>query len=362
MSNLLSYIFIDRRGRDIYSQSPRVPMIPASNMKIVTGFISMIILGDEFEIVTEFRISRDKLIVSGGPCPLLRNTEAESISEQLNGFKIKEVLFDRAFDDDLYAPGWHSENQGDCYQTRITSFSVNENCIPRSRVREGKKNDDPHTGRKIPDIRPYDTLSKILVPSSAKDVFPIFDFVESDMGKLVYTHRERLGDILQHMETISCNFSADSLFKYLHHNKTGEPGSWRGGSKVVTREISRLKLREQVLTIVDGSGLSPLNRLTPSFLSMLIRESSKFHGGNFLEYLPSPGTGTLAGRLLEFNDYGIRAKTGTLNGVANLSGYVKKLDVAFSIMLNDFYIKEREARGIIDETLADAIYKIEKHG
>lgn len=359
MNDLLSYAFRDKRGNLIYSQSPGLPMVPASNMKIVTGFISSILLGDDFEILTVFRVSGDILIISGGPCPLLRTPEAESLGKQLEDFKIKRVLFNRGFDEDVYAPGWHPEDQGECYQTRVTSFSLNENCVPKMRNNLQNKIVEPHSRETIPDIRPYDTLSKKLVPELSDDVFPSFEFTNSTKGRLVYTHKEMLGDVLQHLETLSCNFSADSLFKYIHHFKTGEPGSWRGGSKTVTNEIEKLNLQEPGIRIVDGSGLSPFNRLTPSFLSKFIIRASEFEGGKFLEHLASPGVGTMEKRLMEFKEYGLKAKTGSLAGVATLSGYIKKLDIAFSIMLNDFDKKSKEARKVIDETLTDFIHKVE---
>ena len=362
MNESLSFIFRDRKGRDVYSQSSKLPMIPASNMKIVTGIISSFLLGKNFEISTEFRISGDRLIVSGGPSPLLRTPEAETIGKRFKKNNLTRVMFKGSLDWNEYAPGWAPEDQNECYQTRISSFSLNENCIPRRKKSRGTKIYDPHSERGVPDIRPYDTLSKKLLHDSADDVFPSFEFTTSSEGKLVYVHKEKIGDILEHLEPVSCNFSADSLYKYIHHFRTGLPGSWKGGSETIMEVIRKLGLSEPGLLVVDGSGLSSLNKLTPSFLSRLMRFAVEHDGGKFLEYLPSPGTGTLEKRIGEFRHYGIKAKTGSLTGVATLSGYIKKLDITFSIMLNNTGKKGRYASKVVDETLAEGIDRIEKLG
>ncbi|MEM3573644.1 MAG: D-alanyl-D-alanine carboxypeptidase, partial [Nitrososphaeria archaeon] len=331
MEETLAYIFRDKKGNILTGKNPTFPMVPASNMKILTGFISSIVLGENYNIRTYFKVLNEKLIVSGGPCPLFRTSDAEMIKEKLSVFKIKKVLFRPSLDEDYYAPGWPSSDQKECYQARITSFSINENCIPICKSIQNSCKNDPHTGKGISDIRPYDTFSRHLVSDVAKDIFRSYEFTNSTGGRLIYTHQERIGDILTHLETISCNFSADSLFKFLPSFKTGDRGSWKGGSEVIFQELKRLNLLEQGVQIVDGSGLSHLNKVTPSMLSNLIRAAIKKDDGTFLQHLPSPGEGTLKNRLKEFTDYGLKAKTGTLKGVASLSGYIKKLDVTFSI-------------------------------
>jgi len=98
--------------------------------------------------------------------------ETERIIARLADYKIKRVLFNKGLDEDYYAPGWPSEDQRECYQSRITSFSINENCLPRSEEEIGKSSTNPHSGKKITDIRPYDTLSRKLVSYGERDVFP----------------------------------------------------------------------------------------------------------------------------------------------------------------------------------------------
>ncbi len=152
-------------------------------------------------------------------------------------------------------------------------------------------------------------------------------------------------DVLYHCNTHSDNLYAESLLKATGHAITKEPGSWANGTTVV-----RMLLAEKVspqaassTTIIDGSGLSRDNAVSPatftSWLRVLANSSS---GPVFVASLAKPGEdGTLEKR---FKGPGrltcsVAAKSGMLNQVRSLSGYVthpttgKRL--AFSILANN---------------------------
>ncbi|MDC1202356.1 D-alanyl-D-alanine carboxypeptidase, partial [Salibacteraceae bacterium] len=92
----------------------------------------------------------------------------------------------------------------------------------------------------------------------------------------------------------------------------------------------------------DGSGLSPLNRMTAEamtgILALAYRSDVK---EDFLGSLPVAGqSGTLARYFKETKaDGNVRAKSGTMSGVRNYAGYLTNRHgetVAFCIMLNDY--------------------------
>ncbi len=90
--------------------------------------------------------------------------------------------------------------------------------------------------------------------------------------------------------------------------------------------------------VVDGSGLSPRNRISAATLVEIIRSaSSRFGSGpEFLASLPLGGLdGTLEDRM-EAGDVPVRAKTGHLRRVASLSGLVPTPSgqVVFSVLIN----------------------------
>ena len=100
----------------------------------------------------------------------------------------------------------------------------------------------------------------------------------------------------------------------------------------------RWGLRGDPSTLTDGCGLSKENRLTARFLVALLREvyeSPIFP--YFLEVLPSKGEGTLSDRMGDLTSCLVKAKTGTLNGVSSLAGflYVNGDWFAFAIISNN---------------------------
>ncbi len=108
----------------------------------------------------------------------------------------------------------------------------------------------------------------------------------------------------------------------------------------------------------DGSGLSRDNIVTPRFqTSLLLFLSTRPYFDLFLSTLSVSGTdGTLKHRLASEPLRGtIHAKTGTLNGVASLSGYMTTRsgrNLVFSIFANNFRASVGRIRKTIDEICA----------
>ena len=71
MKGIFAYTFLDRYGNTIVSQNGQLPLMPASNMKIVTGYAAYRTLGKDFKFKTSFTDEGSKLSVSGDPTPLL---------------------------------------------------------------------------------------------------------------------------------------------------------------------------------------------------------------------------------------------------------------------------------------------------
>lgn len=87
------------------------------------------------------------------------------------------------------------------------------------------------------------------------------------------------------------------------------------------------------LRLVDGSGLSDLDRVTPRLqVTYLAKFPALSSGRNFPQLLPANGTGTLRrmGNGLPATGV-VRAKTGTLNNVAALAGYLGRSDGVLTV-------------------------------
>ncbi|WP_105602754.1 D-alanyl-D-alanine carboxypeptidase/D-alanyl-D-alanine endopeptidase, partial [Cronobacter sakazakii] len=137
-----------------------------------------------------------------------------------------------------------------------------------------------------------------------------------------------LHDLLRVMLKKSDNMIADTVFRTIGRNFYGVPGTWRAGADAV-RQILRQKAGVDLgnTIVVDGSGLSRHNLIAPAtmmqVLQYIARNDSQL---NFISMLPLAGhDGSLlyrAGLHEAGVDGKVSAKTGSLQGVYNLAGFI----------------------------------------
>lgn len=137
----------------------------------------------------------------------------------------------------------------------------------------------------------------------------------------------------------SSNPIAEGLLKAMGRAESGEPGSFANGARALRATLAGLGLDLSRAEIVDGSGLSLRDRVTPRTLvaALEIARGSFAIGPELLAGLPVAGRdGTLARRARGAAGR-VRAKTGTLTGVLALSGYAEAADgeeLVFSLLVN----------------------------
>ncbi|MGH7514639.1 MAG: D-alanyl-D-alanine carboxypeptidase/D-alanyl-D-alanine endopeptidase [Gemmatimonadales bacterium] len=114
-------------------------------------------------------------------------------------------------------------------------------------------------------------------------------------------------------------------------------GSQTTGPALVTDHVRRVVGPAARVSLVDGSGLSELNRISPMTQMLYLARYPRLPGNErFPLLLPANGTGTLR-RLRGGMGRGVvHAKTGTLDNVANLAGYLGRPDgvLVISLMYN----------------------------
>ena len=146
----------------------------------------------------------------------------------------------------------------------------------------------------------------------------------------------------------SFNLYAESLLKRTVHAKTGRPGSWDEADAVMKKVIVETlgnSCRGLLTGVVfaDGSGLSRLNRINAALMTWWLTALQKdpTYGEAFVDSLALGGKeGTLIKRFSKPLPNGavVDAKTGYINGVSCLSGYVTEPGgrrYAFSVLVNN---------------------------
>ncbi|NIH11660.1 MAG: serine-type D-Ala-D-Ala carboxypeptidase [Serratia symbiotica] len=145
---------------------------------------------------------------------------------------------------------------------------------------------------------------------------------------IAQTQSAPLHDLLKIMLKKSDNMIADTVFRTLGYEHFGVPGTWRAGGDAV-RQVLRQKAGIDLgnSVVVDGSGLSRHNLLAPATMMQALQYIAQHDNElDFVSMLPLSGyDGTLRyrGGLHEAGvDGKVSAKTGALQGVYNLAGFI----------------------------------------
>lgn len=146
-------------------------------------------------------------------------------------------------------------------------------------------------------------------------------------GHLVAEHRAPILDATRRAGRQSLGMMAEGLLKTMGLRASGA-ASWTSGQLAVVRFLANIGIDTAEVAIDDGSGLSRQNRLSAAATTRVLRQmfiSSPPVAKAFRESLAQPGRdGTLKKRLTapHIKDR-VFAKTGYINGVRTLAGYVQ---------------------------------------
>lgn len=123
----------------------------------------------------------------------------------------------------------------------------------------------------------------------------------------------------------SINLYGEAFVKTIALEKTGL-GSTEKGLDLIKKFFSSIGVDPDAISIIDGSGLSPQNRVTTRAITSILRYAKKKSWyANFLQALP------------EYN--GMKMKSGYISGVRAFCGYHQSkagVSYSYSIIVNNF--------------------------
>ncbi|KAA3617777.1 MAG: D-alanyl-D-alanine carboxypeptidase/D-alanyl-D-alanine-endopeptidase [Calditrichaeota bacterium] len=162
--------------------------------------------------------------------------------------------------------------------------------------------------------------------------------------KALFTHfSPEMSELVKVVNKGSHNFYAEQVFKTLGA-EIKKKGTAKESSKVIMDWLNSNAVTDAHAIIVDGSGLSRMNLVSPYSTATLLKEM--YHSENFEPFyysLPIAGVdGTLKRRMKNSVAQNVvRAKTGYVRYMRSLSGYTKDRsgnDYLFVIMLNYYSV------------------------
>lgn len=332
--------------------------IPASNTKIFTSYYALKVLGDDYEFSSCYAIKNKKLYIKTLGNPLITQNDLLEMIGHIEE-KVEEIiLFYRYIHPTERPPGWCIDDIHEPYAPPVSEINYELNRIkidgngifPENNFFSIVK----HKGKNhIENNKIFFNKEFTFSPDN-----PLYIFENSLAFLLkkknvagenlrIYNKnfnvscesfaKHNISEILKIMNKESENSIAELLLLYtgMRANQTGLKRSL----KYMKRLLNEDGIRDFVF--YDGSGLSNYNIATPrSIVSVL---DKLIDNRIFNDSLPVGGVdGTLKNRL----DKRVRAKTGTLKHVQNLSGYFE--GHPFSITVNNA-ANVKKARNFIDD-------------
>ena len=326
-------------GETLYSRNGTLSLIPASNEKLTVTYAALTALGPAFRIETDvLQDAAGDLILKGYGDPTLTSADLAVLARQVRAAGITTVsgriLGDESwFDTRRTVLGWKP------------SFYIEESpplsalIVDRGRVGRFTSRD--------PALAAAQLFRAALVRLGVRvSGGPAHGVAPPDAMVVASIDSPSLTVIVHHMDTVSDNFEAEMLLKELGAVQA-DAGTTAAGAGVVTGLLAQAGVPLTGVRLVDGSGLSLLDRLTPAAVVSLLEVmwNDPEQRLELLSSLPvAARTGTLHDRMLHSAAAGlVRAKTGTTDNASALSGFVGDRYV-FSILQNGWPVSWTWAR------------------
>jgi D-alanyl-D-alanine carboxypeptidase/D-alanyl-D-alanine-endopeptidase (penicillin-binding protein 4) len=177
--------------------------------------------------------------------------------------------------------------------------------------------------------------------------------------KVASAQSKNLNEIISDMLKFSNNFVAEMLAKNLAAEKnTSMPATMKNGIEEIKKYLDGLEFKRSDYVLENVSGLTRENRFSAKQLARVLSSirNDFLTFPEFLSGLPIAGVdGTLKNRMKHTDGESIvRAKTGYLDGVVGLAGYVgrkNKPPLVFVFMFNGNYEQGMAARPLFDDLI-----------
>jgi len=372
-----SCLVVSVEGQRITAIKPNLPVIPASNMKLITASAALEVLGPDYVFTTKVvgvsvgsQIVGDLWLVGGGDpllstvgypatesYPTLHPTNIGALIDALVAAGITEITGSIVGDESRYDTERFTPSLGLGVRTTevgpLGSLLLNDGVVLASPI----KPDQPALSAAQEFLRLLNERG-VVVRGVAK-----IGTASVDLPVIASINSAPLSAIVEEMLTNSDNNTAELLLKEIGWQKLAT-GTRIAGAQVVQTTLQEMGLAIDGLVIVDGSGLDRGNRATCALLTSLLERDGGF--GLLGRGLAIAGqTGTLHDLLADTTASDrLHAKTGTLTGAKALSGYVvyaPEKAATFSLILNGSGVSNQGEYRPIWNSLANSLGSLSEH-
>jgi serine-type D-Ala-D-Ala carboxypeptidase/endopeptidase (penicillin-binding protein 4) len=311
-------------GRAVYAHNAGAALLPASNEKLAVTYAALVELGPSFRMRTDLlgegRLGAGgtwvgNLILKGGGDPTLDADGLAELARDLRAGGIRRVTGNLVADESWFdtrrgGPGWKP--------WFVTGESKPLSALGPAGAAGAAALFRQALGR-----------AGVRVVGGTK-------IARAGGWPLAVGFSPTLDEILHRMDVESDNYLAEMVLKTLG-SVVARHGTTAAGAAVVRSILAAHAVPLAGIRLADGSGLSVLDRLSPKALVTILQRAwaDRDVRSVLFRILPVGGRdGTLEDRMTRPPARGnVRAKTGTLDGVSALSGFVRER-YAFSVLVN----------------------------
>jgi D-alanyl-D-alanine carboxypeptidase/D-alanyl-D-alanine-endopeptidase (penicillin-binding protein 4) len=328
----------------VYSRNPTRMLLPASNLKLLTATAALDKLGPDDRLVTVVRagrpaasgeVSGDLYLVGGGD-PLLRTagyvaslpyreliySHLETLARQVKAAGVTHVTGgvigdESRYDQQRYVPTWRPSYQSTGEVGPLSALSVNDGFVAVQPT--------PVPSRQPAQDAAATCTALLKAQGVAVDGSPAAGRAPAGATTITSMPSPPMSDLLaEAVLRQSDNDGAELITKEIGRQVAGAPTTLAGVA-AIRADLQADGLPVDQLSAVDGSGLDRSDRASCQLVMAALQRSGP--DGLLARGLPVAGrTGTLQDRFIGTAAAGrLEAKTGTLDGVSALSGFVLPL-------------------------------------
>ena len=349
------------------------PMIPASNTKLFTSVVALELMGGDYLISTKILsddynfsdgIIEGNIYIKGFGNPVFETDDLDEIVKQLYESGIRkitgDVVGDDTYFDDVYSrDDWINEERANVKLPPISALVIDRNRTTVTKKRRGRYR-TYFVNVQNPSLFAAKKLKETLTSYGIEVLGNPISSQANDSVKTLAESTIQLKYLLQLINKKSDNFLAECLFKNLGAVYSGQQGNSFFSTQAILSYIRDNGIYSEGTQIVDGSGISRFDQVTVGALTGLL-EKIYFNINSFEDFYNSLSIagvdGTLEDRMIgTLAQNNFRGKTGTLNGVSSLSGYLTTADGDDLIICIIFEFQKGGARKYRD--IQDSIVEI----
>lgn len=323
----------------VFEYNPQQIMIPASNNKLFTTAVALSILGGDFSLSTKILSSdmnikdgvvNGDLYIKGYGNSVFTSSDMNELVAILKSKGITRVTGrvigdDSYFDNVYYRTDWIPDEVDNVPLPPVSALVVDRNrTVTYKKVR-----------RRLRTVSSDITNPPLFAAAMLKEKLNHAGIqtgqaaagVAPNKNLFLCESKISLKELISLINKHSDNYLAECLFKTLGAEASKKQGNSFISTQTIMGFMAENGIYSKGTSVVDGSGISRFDQVTPVSIVGIL-EKMYFdiaHFEDFYNSLSIAGKdGTLRHRFIGTSaENNLRGKTGTLNGVSSLSGYVR---------------------------------------